>query len=252
MPDIDWDILKKLDLKVAWRFAAKDMSKEFFSSQMVVVPHIEEASFYDLMVCFTKEKVGMLEKMTKAEPEYQLLGHISDLVRVRSEDGSPRTDTGELLYTCQHPSMEEIEITTHSRTWEEGKKSITVEMTGLSKYVTNWAIGEGNLVLDTDMVDLQGIKTIYIISEVIYAQKVRVEVVIGTRILADEILKRIPVAYSYMKFPMDKMGVVQPAKDNKLNISPVFQLVGEEEDETLGLGGGKREPVAKRTRSQSG
>ena len=47
MPDIAWDILKQTDLKVAWRLAVKEMSKEFFSSQMVVVPHIEEASFYD-------------------------------------------------------------------------------------------------------------------------------------------------------------------------------------------------------------
>ena len=81
MPDIAWDILKQTDLKVAWRLAVKDMSKEFFSSQMVVVPHIEEASFYDLMVCFTKEKIGVLEKLTKVGPEYQLQGHISDLVR---------------------------------------------------------------------------------------------------------------------------------------------------------------------------
>ena len=72
MPDIAWDILKQTDLKVAWRLAVKDMSKEFFSSQMVVVPHIEEASFYDLMVCFTKEKIGVLEKLAKVGPEYQL------------------------------------------------------------------------------------------------------------------------------------------------------------------------------------
>ena len=243
MSDINWDILNKLDLKVAWRLAAKDMSKEFFSSQMVMVPHIEEASFYDLMVCFTKEKVGMLEKMVKAG-EYQLLGHISDLVRSSPEDGSPKTNMGELLSTCQHPSKEEIETTSYTRTWEDGKKSIAVKMTGLTKYVTNWAIGQGNLVIDTSMEDLQGIKTIYIISEVVYAQKVRVEVEIGKSSFADEIKKRIPVAFTYMKFPMDKMGVVQAAQDTKLNISAVFQLVGEEEDETLGLGGGKREPAA--------
>ena len=230
MPDIAWDILKQVNLKVAWRLVAKDMSKAFFSSHMVVVPHIEEASFYDLMVSFTKENVGMLEKLAKVGPEYQLHGHISDLVRIQTEDGHPTTNMQELLYTCQHPSQEQIEITSHRKTWEEGKKSITVEMSGLTKYVTNWTIGEGNLVIDNNVEDLQDITTIYIISEVIYAQKVCVEVEVGKASMSDEINKRIPVAFSYMKFPMDKMGVLQQAKNTKLNTSAEFQLVEEEDN----------------------
>ena len=118
MPDIAWDILKQVNLKVAWRLVAKDMSKAFFSSHMVVVPHIEEASFYDLMVSFTKENVGMLEKLAKVGPEYQLHGHISDLVRIQTEDGHPTTNMQELLYTCQDTasnnlmmvSMEELDL----------------------------------------------------------------------------------------------------------------------------------------------
>ena len=50
-----------------------------------------------------------------------------------------------------------------------------------------------------------------------------------------------------MKFPVDKTGVVQPAKDTNLNIGAMFQLVGEK-DNTPGLGGGKKEPVARRNR----
>ena len=102
--------------------------------------------------------------------------------------------------------------------------------------VTNWTIGEGNLVIENNMEDLRGINTIYIISEVIYAQKVRVEVEVGNANMSDEINKRIPVAFSYMKFPMDKMGVVQAAKDTKLNIAAEFQLMGEEDKTNRGLG----------------
>ena len=43
-----------------------------------------------------------------------------------------------------------------------------------------------------------------------------------------------------MKFPVDKTGVVQPAKDTKLNIGAMFQLVGEE-DNTPGLRWGREE-----------
>ena len=86
MSDISWDILDQVNLKVAWRLVSKDMSKSFFNSRMVTVPHIEEASFYDLMVCFTKKNTGMLEKLVKAGPEYHLHGHVADLVKAYTED----------------------------------------------------------------------------------------------------------------------------------------------------------------------
>merc|ERR1711875_83160 len=108
----------------------------------------------------------------------------------------------------------------YKKNWKEREKSITIEMSNITKLVTNWAsIGEGNLVIDNSLEDLQGIKTIYIISEVIYAEKILVEVNVGTASMSDEITVRTPVAFSYMKFPVDKLGVLQAAKDTKLNIS---------------------------------
>ena len=43
--------------------------------------------------------------------------------------------------------------------------------------------------------------------------------------MTDEITKRSPVAFNYMKFPVDKLGVLQPAKDDKLNTVAAFKLV---------------------------
>ena len=43
-------------------------------------------------------------------------------------------------------------------------------------------MGEGNLVIDNSLEDLQGIKTIYIISEVIYAERISVEISVGTSV----------------------------------------------------------------------
>ena len=42
-------------------------------------------------------------------------------------------------------------------------------------------MGEGSLVIDNSL-DLQGIKTIYIISEVIYAERLSVEISVGTAV----------------------------------------------------------------------
>ena len=136
MPDIAWDILDQVNLKVAWRLVSKDISKMFFNSRMVTVPHIEEASYYDLMVCFTKKNAGMIDKLAKVESQYHLHGHVADLVKVNTEDGTPKTNMQELLYICQHPSNEQMETMGYRNNWEEGKKSITVEISGLSKLVT--------------------------------------------------------------------------------------------------------------------
>ena len=53
-----------------------------------------------------------------------------------------------------------------------------------------------------------------------------------------------------MKFPVDKLGVLHCAKDNKLIIVADFQLVKEEDKTSRGLGGGKTEPEGMRTRSK--
>ena len=43
-------------------------------------------------------------------------------------------------------------------------------------------MGEGNLVIDNSLEDLQGIKTIYIIREVIYAERISVEINVRTAV----------------------------------------------------------------------
>merc|ERR1719153_718706 len=197
--------------------------------------------------------MGMLEKLVKAGPEYHLHGHVADLVKAYTEDKKPRSNMQELLYICQNPSEEQIYVKGYRKNWEEGEKSITVEMSDLSKLVTNWAgIGEGSLVIDNRLEDLQGIKSIFIISEVIYADKISVDVKVGTARMSDEIKVKTPVAFSYMKFPVDKLGVLQPAKDSKLKISADFKLVNEEDKTSRGLGGGKTATEGMKTRSKNG
>ena len=184
-----------------WKRAAKEINKELFFPQMMVVPQIEEAPSYDLMMCFTKEKLGTREKMSMVEPRYQLHGNISDLVKRSSEDESPKINVGELLYNWQHSSKEEMEITSYKRTWEGKRRgtSFTLKMTDLTKFVTHLDIGEGDLVIDTNKrASLQGIKTIYIINEVVYADTIRAEFKMAN-VYKYKLNKRIPVAFSFKK-----------------------------------------------------
>ena len=74
---------------------------------------------------------------------------------------------------------------------------------------------QGSLVLDCKKVDLCN-DSVYIISEVVYAEKVIIDVQISTKEKFGEntveIDSKIPVAFSYLKFPVDKSGVLLAAK----------------------------------------
>ena len=51
---IKWNELTSTDPKDAWCLISVEIAKELFDSQMIIVPRLEEAPFFDLMVCFTK------------------------------------------------------------------------------------------------------------------------------------------------------------------------------------------------------
>ena len=92
---------------------------------------------------------------------------------------------------------------------------------------------EGDLVLDQEKLDLRN-ESVYVISEVIYATKVIVEVEIydtkniyhfDNQIGFSSSSFQFPVGFSYLKFPVDKTGTLQAAKDTKLNFNAVFESV---------------------------
>ena len=85
MSSIGWESLKVPDTHLAWSICSIEMSKTFFSSDMVVVPDIQEAPYFDLLVCFSKPNpkgvMNNVKKLWKKSPDYCLHGHIADLSR---------------------------------------------------------------------------------------------------------------------------------------------------------------------------
>merc|ERR1719295_106668 len=217
----DWEQLVTVGVADAWRVVRKEVAKELFPG-LLAVPHLFQADFYDLMVCFTKCRTNVIDKMARAGPVYRLHGHIADLV------DTGETDIPELVVMCKHPSKEDIYLPNFSRTWTKGDKAIMVKLGGLSKLVTNWTIGEGKLVMDTSIRELTEAGKVYVITEVIYAETVIVEVDSKKMSEARE-MKRIPVAFSYFKFPMSSGGVLQPGKDEPgVNKDADFLLINDQ------------------------
>ena len=173
--------------------------------ELVMVPHLQDAAFYDLMVVFTKCRVGFVDKLAGVAPLYSLHGHLADMV------ARAATDLPSLLDMCSSPAREEVSWPDFSHTWSRGGRSVTVSLSGLTKLVTNWTMAEGELVLDTGVEGLLEGGKVYIITEVVYAHTVKVEVVTGERKVTEEVGGGVPVAFSYFKFPVSKEGVVRAA-----------------------------------------
>ena len=103
----------------------------------------------------------------------------------------------------------------------DGNKLVKIKFDGLSKEVISWAtLNEGDLVFD---IDLSGRKRIYVISEVVYASKTSIMVKIDDTERSEKVSLKIPVAFTYAKFPIDKNGELKQVVDEKeINVASTF------------------------------
>ena len=233
MSSIGWESLKVPDTHLAWSICSIEMSKTFFSSDMVVVPDIQEAPYFDLLVCFSKPNpkgvMNNVKKLWKKLPDYCLHGHIADLVKKPTPGVSePSTNVKALATACNNTVIADVDPF-QSDTWKYSPESkrIKIKLHGMSKEVINWStLDEGDLVFDREKLDLEGRRTLFIITEVVYAEKVDIEVLVDKTIKTTtvDINKKIPIAFSYMKFPMDKDGILKQARDTDVKLSASFEV----------------------------
>ena len=210
MSELDWDTLKEANISDAWRLVAKTLTIDCFS-QLLVVPQIDEASQFDLMCCFTKAKAGVIDD----ELEYQLQGHIMDLIKTV---GNPQTRVENLEEICLHPVQEDFEDSGHQIKLKHGiNKAISVELSDLDKKVVNWTIDASDIVIDTFKERLSNIDQIYIITEVVYADKVCIEVKVDKEIASKNLKTRIPVAFAYKTFSVGEDGILSKVADGLAN-----------------------------------
>ena len=235
MSSIGWESLKAPDTNLAWSICSIEMSKNFFSSDMVVVPEIQEAHYFDLLVCFSKPNpkgiMDNVKKLWKKFPDYCLHGHIADLVKKPSPDVSePSTNVKALVTACNNTVLADVD-SSQSDTWESTSdgisKKIKIKLQGMSKEVINWSqLDEGDLVFNREVLDLEGRRTLFIITEVVYAENIHIEVSVDEKTEETTLdnNKKIPIAFSYMKFPIDKYGVLKQAKDTDVKITASFDV----------------------------
>ena len=227
---IKWNELVSTDPKAAWSLTSVEIAKEMFKSEMIVVPRINEAPYFDLMVCFSKSgNKTALEKVSnfiKGDYDFHLRGHLTDLID-RNLEGS---NLDKVLLACKNSVKADVDQKSKTLNWKSPDgddiiKEVEIKFDGLSREVINWAsLNEGDLIFN---IDLSGRKRIYIISEVVYASKTSISVKIdGNGKSEFETVKvnlKIPVAFSYAKFPINQNGEIKQVIDEKdFNVASTF------------------------------
>ena len=111
--------------------------------------------------------------------------------------------------------------TSGGRRSPDGQKEIKIKFDGLSREVINWAsLNEGDIIFN---IDLSGRRRIYIISEVVYASKTSISVKIDGNERFEKVNLKIPVAFSYAKFPINQNGEIKQVIDEKdFNVASTF------------------------------
>ena len=220
---IKWNELVSTDPKAAWSLTSVEIAKEMFKSEMIVVPRIDEAPYFDLMVCFSKSgNKTALEKISnfiKGDYDFHLRGHLTDLMDSSSEG----SNLDKVLLACKNSVKADVDQKSKTLVWKspDGKKEVTIKFDGLTREVINWAsLSEGDLIFN---IDLSGRRRIYIISEVVYASKTSISVKIDGNERAEKVNLKIPVAFSYAKFPIDQNGEIKQVIDEKdFNVASTF------------------------------
>ena len=220
---LKWNDLTTTNPDDAWSLSSVEIAKELFKKEMIVVPSLEEAPHFDLMVCFTKPgnktAIDKISNLIKAENDFQLRGHLTDLIDT-SKNGS---NLDKILMACKNTVKADMDKKSLSCEWNspDESKAVKIELDGLSKEVINWAsLNEGDL---TFKIDLSGRKRIYVISEVVYASKTSIMVKVDGSEHAEKVSLKIPVAFSYLKFPIDKNGELkQVINENEINVASTF------------------------------
>ena len=205
----NWKDLSHPDPHLAWKMFGPKICELIFCSSMVAVPSIEDAFSFDLLVCFSRNNSNLFRK------SFRLLGHLLNIVNSRI------TNMTEILRMSSQSLTEDMGGAALSNTWKNMNKSVTIRMEGLSKHWINWQNAGTLLAVDSDKVDLRG-KNLYMISQVIWAQMVYIEVEVNSSRITFE-YEDFPVAYSYQKFTVDDDGILLSAKDKKLKLDAVFE-----------------------------
>ena len=232
---IEWDKLKinekndSISMDESWRTISRALGKELFGIELCVVQNIGDFKYFDLL--------NVMKKIYKYQQSYTpvtygVIGQLSELAQKTPEMENNVKQLSKFLKSESYENYSEP-LTLSWTNGEKGEKlkSISVTLTNFSTYVLPWnTFMESNITLavDPEREELSGMKTIYIIDEVVYVDKINIEVTIGEKQAELQIdaktTRGTPVAIHYEKFSLDQNGFFND-NNGSSEVNPLAKFV---------------------------
>ena len=185
---------------LVWRICDKELRSTFCS---LMIPNIEDPFEFDLLQCFS---------LSRSEPrQFTAVGHFLNIADRNTLLGFP---TNRLEGSLDFNRLE--------LTKEDDRMTVTIKVTveGLRKHQVDWDC-DGPMMLDIDKVDLRG-SSIYVISEIIVAETVHMNVDVVNFGRTSYETEMIPISFSLLKYPVDEDGILLDAEQTKFSLEDNF------------------------------
>lgn len=199
--DVNLVDLPSLKLEDAWPFIREEIEKEIGCDQFVCVPYITEANLYQLTSIMLKSEDG---------PNGKLVGPIGKLTDfVDKEKSDPdylewlgKNDFRDELYKFPHES---VKITLQD---EKVKNKVRVIMLNITRVRIPQDKSPVKKIFVSQDKDLKGVKSVYMITDILMAKTVEFRVNIGTSSRIFHIGTPSPLVFAFEQFDIDENGQI--------------------------------------------
>ncbi|KAG8196900.1 hypothetical protein JTE90_027607 [Oedothorax gibbosus] len=194
------------DVELAWKKIRGLVGHHLFESEYVTVPHFDSTIYYNQMFVF-KKKRSLLSCLGFEPPTYKVVGNLDYLVDQDVSTWVPQFDFSPWDVADGLDMYKEYRLNVISDVPGGEIKSIRLVVLGLHARAIP-PITPGSLKIHMNLVeDLDRVKRLYIIDEVVFASYIRLNVCIGTEektVVYD--FPSTPIGFSYRKYSVSPEG----------------------------------------------
>ncbi|GBM19772.1 hypothetical protein AVEN_208647-1 [Araneus ventricosus] len=215
------DLYRKLgeepDIELTWKLLRELIGQQLFGSEYVTVPYIESAAYYNQLFVFVKKK-NIWSKLGIRPPKYKTVGNLDYLVNRDASTWIPQFDFSPWDVADGLNMYREYRLRVASNTASVEK---AIELLVLEAHVRS-ALPPlpGTTTIHTNLLgDLQGVKTLYVITDVVFAGFMKLSVQMGDRQESLVYERDTPIGFRYKKFSLSADGRFVSEMDTSLKFT---------------------------------
>ncbi|XP_078489570.1 uncharacterized protein C11orf42-like [Ciona intestinalis] len=209
-----FDKLTSCDPGLAWELCRNYVGYQLLGHEAVTVPFLDEAYHFVPFGVVVKKSKKSSHIGSSGKSSYAIIGSLAN-VTAPQVDKAPFNQRPEKVNDYNFNPKFVYRI---SGMKDGVKKAIKIKISGSECYDVSLSMELGKLVLDKRLPSLDGVKKLFVIFEVFYAQSVSVSVTIGEHIPGHKYMdtnnrkfthdRRMPIGFNAQKFPLMSNGCV--------------------------------------------